>query len=83
MFREKSRVVVEKSGIPVAAIVSIDDLNRLQQLDTERENRFRALDAVRPAFKDVTPEELERELARAIEAIRQRNTETDLTGHQD
>lgn len=83
VYRKETRVLVEKSGIPVAAIVSVDDLIRLQQLDAERETRFQALDAVRDAFKDLPPEELEREVARAIEASRRRNSEGDLTEHQD
>ena len=36
VFRKETRVVVEKSGIPVAAIVSAEDLARLDQLDRER-----------------------------------------------
>jgi prevent-host-death family protein len=34
VFRKETRVVVEKSGIPVAALVSIDDLTRLQAMDS-------------------------------------------------
>jgi prevent-host-death family protein len=32
VFKGETRVLVEKSGIPVAAIVSTTDLNKLQQL---------------------------------------------------
>ena len=32
-FRKETRVIVEKSGIPVAGIVSAEDLERLNQLD--------------------------------------------------
>lgn len=77
LFRKKTRALVEMSRIPVAAIVSVDDLIRLQQLDAERGTQFKALDAVRHAFKDVPPEELEREVARANEVSRQRHIESD------
>ena len=41
VFRDKTRVVVEKSGIPVVAIVSAEDLKRLQQLEAQRAERFK------------------------------------------
>lgn len=70
VFRKESRVLVEKSGIPVAAIVSAEDLKRLQQLEAQREEDFKALDATREAFKDVPDEELEREVTKAIAEVR-------------
>lgn len=33
VFRKEARVVVEKNGLPVAAVVSMDDLARLTTLD--------------------------------------------------
>jgi prevent-host-death family protein len=36
VFRRESRVVVEKSGIPVAAIISAEDFKRLARLEQER-----------------------------------------------
>ena len=73
VFRKEVRVLVEKSGIPVAAIVSAEDFKRLKQLEQQREEDFKALDATREAFKDVPPEEIEREVTRAIRAIRAEN----------
>jgi prevent-host-death family protein len=70
VYRKETRVVVEKSGIPVAAIVSTEDLARLNQLDQEQAARFSILDEMRAAFKDVPPEELEREAARALAEVR-------------
>src|SRR5262245_55103002 len=40
VYRHEARVVVERSGIPVAAIVSAEDLARLRQYDEERAARF-------------------------------------------
>ncbi len=70
VYRKETRVLVEKSGIPVAAIVSTEDLKRLDQLDAEREADFAVVDELREAFKDVPPEELEREAERAIAEVR-------------
>ena len=70
VFRDKTRVVVEKSGIPVAAVISVEDLQRFTQMEEQREKRFKALDKMREAFKDVPSEEIEREVKKAISAVR-------------
>lgn len=73
VYRKEARVVVEKSGIPVAALVSTADLARLDRLDQERAERFKVLDEMRTAFKDVPPEETERETDRITAEIRAEN----------
>jgi prevent-host-death family protein len=70
VYRRELRIVVEKSGIPVAAIVSPQDLQRLERLDRERAERFKILEEFGEAFKDVPPEELEREISRALAEVR-------------
>jgi prevent-host-death family protein len=70
VYRRETRVMVEKSGIPVAGIVSAEDLERLERLDRERAERFKVLEEFGEAFKDVPVEELERETARAIAEVR-------------
>jgi prevent-host-death family protein len=70
VFRRETRVVVEKSGIPVAAIISAEDLERLQQLEEQRRQHFAAIEAVGAAFRDVPDEQLEREVARAVSEAR-------------
>jgi len=70
VFRKEARVIVEKSGIPVAAIVSAEDLERLQQLEEQRQRNFDAIEAVGAAFKDVPDEELEAKVARAVSEAR-------------
>ena len=71
--RRQARVIVEKSGIPVAAIVSAQDLERLNQLEQQRAERFKVVDETRAAFKDVPDEEIEREVAKAIAQVRAEN----------
>jgi prevent-host-death family protein len=72
VFRRETRVVVEKSGIPVAAIISATDLERLNQLEAQRAERFKALDATREAFRDVPDDELEAEVAKAVASARRK-----------
>ena len=71
VFRRETRVIVEKSGIPVAAIISVDDLQLLNRLEAERQQRFKILDEIGEAFEDVPPEEIEREVRRAIAEVRE------------
>lgn len=72
VFRKETRVIVEKSGIPVAAIISAQDLQQLQRMEAERKRDFAILDEIRDAFKDVPDEELEREVNRAFQEARER-----------
>ena len=71
VFREETRIVVEKSGIPVAAIISAEDLKRLDRLERERADRFRILDEVKAAFRDVPEAEIESEADQALTRVRQ------------
>jgi prevent-host-death family protein len=66
VYRNETRVLVEKSGIPVAAIISAEDLKRFAQLEQEREQRFAVIDRVREACADVPAEEIEAETDRII-----------------
>ncbi len=73
VFKDQTRVVVEKSGIPVAAVISAEDLERFVQLEEQRAERFKALDKIREAFKDVPAEELEQEVNKAVAEVRLEN----------
>ena len=70
VYHRETRVLVEKSGIPVAGIVSAQDLRRLDRLDRERAERFRIAEEFADGFADQTPEEIERETAKAIAEVR-------------
>lgn len=72
VFRRETRVIVEKSGIPVAAIVSADDLQALQRFEEQRVKAFTVIDEMRAAFADVPDDELEREVNRAFQQARER-----------
>jgi prevent-host-death family protein len=68
--RNELRVIVAEAGTPIAAVISVADLERWARLDREREERFAVLDRMRAPFADVPPEELEREVAKAIAEVR-------------
>ena len=70
VFHKKTRVIVERSGIPVAAVISAEDLERLQQFEEQRERDFSVLDEIREAFKDVPDKTLEREVSKALASAR-------------
>jgi prevent-host-death family protein len=66
VYRGERRILVEKSGIPVAALVSADDLNRLQQLDREWDKTTKAIERFSQAFADVPVPELEAKIDEII-----------------
>jgi prevent-host-death family protein len=70
VYRNETRVLIEKAGIPVAALVSIEDLERLAQLDKERAERRRVLESMREPFRGVPAEEIERETEKAVAEVR-------------
>ncbi|CAN5677608.1 hypothetical protein BH23CHL4_BH23CHL4_26900 [soil metagenome] len=70
VYRNETRVLVEKSGIPVAAMISIDDLNKLLRIERQRAEDFAIIDDMRVAFKDVPQEEIEREAEQAVAEVR-------------
>ena len=72
VFRRETRVLVEKSGIPVAAIISPDDLERLNLIDEERAERFNALDESWKAFEGVPLEDVEEEVTKAVASARKK-----------
>ncbi len=68
--RDKTRVVVEKSGIPVVGVVSAQDLAWLEERDRRLAELRRAMDDMRQQFQDVPPEAFDREVAQAVQEIR-------------
>jgi prevent-host-death family protein len=71
VYRKETRILVEKAGIPVAAIVSAEDLKQLAHLDAQRAERRRVVAAMREPFRGVSPEEIEQETATDVAQTRQ------------
>lgn len=70
IYRTRTRIIVEKSGIPVAALVSVEDLKQLARLDEEDAEANAVLEAIRAPFRGVSAEEIAREAAKAIAEVR-------------
>jgi len=68
-FKKGERFVVEKSGIPMVAILNAAEYFNLIQ---EREERFKILDRIRTNLPDVSAEEVEEDVNKAIRAVRKR-----------
>lgn len=68
--RQETRILVEKAGVLVAAIISPDDLERLNRLDEQDRHAWEVLDAMRAPFRDVPPEVIEREAGKAVAQVR-------------
>lgn len=68
--RQETRIVIEDAGAPVAALVSIADLERLTRRDEEDREAWAILAAMRAPFRDVPSAEIEHEAAKAIAEIR-------------
>ncbi|EKD85100.1 MAG: hypothetical protein ACD_38C00086G0020 [uncultured bacterium] len=73
VYRNQTRLVVEKSGIPVAALISTEDLDRLTKLEELRERNFSVLDEIGEKFKNVPAEEIEQEVNKVLVKIRAQN----------
>ena len=70
VYRGETRLVIEKSGIPVAAIISPQELQRFNRYEAERADRFKVLDSIGAAFVDVSEAELEEEIGKALADVR-------------
>jgi len=71
IFKGQTRIVVEKSGIPVAAVISAADLERFTTLEKQRMERFKILDEIGKAFQDIPQEKLLAEVKNAIKQVRE------------
>lgn len=68
---EDVRIIVEKSGIPVAAVVPISVFEGDEQRERQRQEALDALKSAQSGFVDAPEEEIERELAKAIAEVKQ------------
>lgn len=69
--RREARVIVEKSGIPVGAMVSMEDFARLPGIDERRAALLATLAESRKAFAGIPPEEIEEEIDKAIAEVKE------------
>ena len=62
--------LVQKGGIPVAAIIAADDLKRFQRFEQERAERFAVIDEGWEAFRNVDLGDVDAEVAKAVAEAR-------------
>ena len=63
-------VIIEKSGVPVAALVPLTVLDRDRRWAAERAERMALLERMRRPFRDVPTEEIETQVRKAIASVR-------------
>lgn len=68
-FRNREHFIVEKSGLPMVAILNANEYFELVQ---EREARFAVLDRIKTRIPETAPEEIERNVQAAVQAVRGR-----------
>ncbi|MFN8557370.1 MAG: type II toxin-antitoxin system prevent-host-death family antitoxin [Dehalococcoidia bacterium] len=73
----REAVVVERDGRPLAVLISPEHWERYQAL--AKADLFAAIARIHEANRDAPPEEIEREVAEAVEAVR-RNTMNSVSG---
>lgn len=78
--KDDEQVIIEKNGVPVAAIVPLSVVRDAETTERRRQNLREAFEATRRAMRGVPPEEIEREIEKAVaeveEARRQRGDST-------
>lgn len=72
VFRGETRVLMEKNGIPVVAIISARDLEQLRLAEAQRDQHFTALGESWRAFEGVPAAEVEPHVAKAVAAARRK-----------
>lgn len=60
-------VIIERAGKPMAALIPLEMYERLV---AEREARFKVIDELRARQPGLKPEEIEEEVAAALQAVR-------------
>ena len=70
-FKNGDCFLVEKSGIPMVAIINADDYAKLTQ---EREERFKILDKIKSKLPRAGEEEVRADVAQAIAQIRKKKS---------
>ena len=63
------RVLIEKSGVPMVAIISADEFRRVI---AERETRFEVIDRIRRRLPPVSDVEIEQDVRAALKRVRRR-----------
>jgi prevent-host-death family protein len=78
VHRTDARVIIERSGIPVAVLISPRDYTRFQVMERQSDRDFAVVDRIGERFKDASAADIEDEVANAMREIRdERRTRND------
>lgn len=69
-FKSGDHFIVEKAGIPMVVIVNAQEYMRLQA----RADRAQTIDRIRSKTPSIPANEIEKDVAQAIQAVRRRQT---------
>ncbi len=64
--------IVEKSGIPMVAIINVQDYEEFKQLMAERENDFEMIERLRSKMPDMAEEEIHKLVNESVAAVRKK-----------
>jgi prevent-host-death family protein len=67
--RDEEQIIIEKNGVPVAAIVPMSVLRDAESTARRRANLRAAFESTREEFRDIPPDEIEREIEKAIAEV--------------
>ncbi|MGH7203490.1 MAG: type II toxin-antitoxin system Phd/YefM family antitoxin [Candidatus Levyibacteriota bacterium] len=70
VFRGNTEIIVEKSGIPIAALVSTQDYQKLQKIKQKQEKDFALIKEIKAAFKSQTQDQISEGVQKSITAAR-------------
>jgi prevent-host-death family protein len=70
---QETRVLIEKDGVSVATLISIEDLQRLITFEREQAERFAVIERMREAFGDVPSEQIEQDVVDIIRELRDKD----------
>lgn len=66
----ETRIVIERDGTPVAAVISIHEFELYERLLHQRAALLASISDLRDDFKDVPNDEIDREVAKALAEVR-------------
>ena len=64
--------IVEKSGIPMVAIINVQNYEEYKHLMEERENNFAVVERIRSKMPDMTEEEIHKLVNESVAAVRRK-----------
>lgn len=69
VHRDEQQIIIEKNGIPVAAIVPMNVVRDAEATNRRRQELRTAFKATQREFQDIPPDEIEREIEKAIAEV--------------